>query len=93
MSMDLVSLYTKVPVLEAIQTAADKVFVDSPPALDRDTFVSLLTLAVTNIHFMACGKWFRQRDGAAMGSSLSVILANLWLSELEPFSLASVGNL
>ena len=52
--------------------------------MDRDTIVRLLTLAVTNIHFKACGKWFCQRDGVAMGSSLAVILANLWLSQFEP---------
>ena len=33
--------------------------------------------------FMVDGKWFVQKDGVAMGASLSVILANLWLKNFE----------
>ena len=28
--------------------------------------------------------WYAQKDGLAMGASLEVILANLWIKEFEP---------
>ena len=44
----------------------------------------LLTLAVSKEHFKCNGLWYVQKDGLAMGASLAVILANLWLKEYEP---------
>ena len=29
-------------------------------------------------------EWYIQKDGVAMGSSLAVILANLWMKKFEP---------
>ena len=83
-SMDVESLYTNVPVVEAILLAADKLYAsDKQPSIDKDTFIRLLSLAVTNVYFMANGRWYKQCDGVAMGSALAVILANLWLSQNE----------
>ena len=44
----------------------------------------LLNLAVSKVHFICNGLWYVQKDGLAMGASLAVILANLWLKEYEP---------
>ena len=49
----------------------------------QNTFHELMKLAVKNVKFMVDGKWFVQKDGVAMGASLSVILANLWLKNFE----------
>ena len=35
------------------------------------------------MHFKCNGLWYVQKDGLAMGASLAVILANLWLKEYE----------
>ena len=40
---------------------------------------SLLRLAVNNVHFKCNKLWYTQSDGLAMGASLAVILANLWM--------------
>ena len=44
----------------------------------------LLKLAVSKVHFKCNGLWYVQKDGLAIGASLAVILANLWLKEYEP---------
>ena len=44
---------------------------------------SLLKLAVTNVHFKCNGIWYVQSDGLAMGASLAVILANVWMKSFE----------
>ena len=44
---------------------------------------SLLKLAVTNVHFKCSGICYVQSDGLAMGASLAVILANVWMKSFE----------
>ena len=44
---------------------------------------SLLKLAVTNAHFKCNGIWNAESDGLAMGASLAVILANVWMKLFE----------
>ena len=44
---------------------------------------SLLKLAVTNVHFKCNGFWYVQSAGLAMGASLAVILANVWMKSFE----------
>ena len=44
---------------------------------------SLLKLAVTNVHFKYNGIWYVQSDGLAMGASLAVILADVWMKSFE----------
>ena len=43
-----------------------------------------MNLAVSKVHFKYNSLWYVQKDGLAMGASLAVILANLWLKEYEP---------
>ena len=58
-SMDVESLYTNVPVVEAILLAADKLYAsEKQPPIDKDTFIRLFSLAVTNVNFMANGRWY-----------------------------------
>ena len=44
---------------------------------------SLLKLAVTNVHIVCNGIWYVQSDGLAMGASLAVTLANVWMIKFE----------
>ena len=43
----------------------------------------LLVMVVSKINFKTNGSWYVQVDGLAIGASLAVILANLWLKEYE----------
>ena len=42
-----------------------------------------LNMVVSKVYFMCNDSWYVQVDGLAMGASLAVILANLWLKEYE----------
>ena len=80
-SLDVKSLYTNVPVNESITLAADLVY--EIPTYTKETFVSLLKLAVQNVNFLCGSAWFSLIDGLAMGSKLAVYLANIWMKQFE----------
>ena len=83
-ALDVTSLYTNVPVAEAIEIAVQKVYLQNePPPLQKEVFKKLLQLAVANVHFKCGAKWYVKTDGLAMGASLAVILSNLWMKKLE----------
>ena len=50
----------------------------------RKHLARLLNLAVSKVHFKFNGLLYVQTDGLAMGASLAVVLANLWLKEYKP---------
>ena len=50
-------------------------------------------MAVSKVHFKCNGLWYVQKAGLAMGASLAVILANLWLKEYEPALMKEVPKL
>ena len=84
-SLDVKSLYTNVPLKEAVEIALRRLYEQvNPPETSRKTMKKLLNLAVSKVHFKCNGLWYVQKDGLAMGASLAVILANLWLKEYEP---------
>ena len=79
------SLYTIVPLKEAVGIALRRLYEQvNPPKTSRKTMKKLLNWAVSKLHFKCNGLWYVQKDGSAMGTSLAVILANLWLKEYEP---------
>ena len=85
LSLDLKSLYTNVPVKEAIDIALRSLYArDDKPDIPRLTMKRLLELAVTNVRFKCNGSCYCQKDGLAMGASLAGILANLWMKLWEP---------
>ena len=84
LSLDVKSLYTKVSVNEAINIALRSLYArDDEPDIPR-TMKRLLELAVTNVHFKCNESWYCQKDGLAMGASLLVIFAKLWIKSWEP---------
>ena len=83
-SLDVKSLYTNVPLKEAIEIASQKLYSkESPPEIQRATMKKFLNLAVSKVYFKCSDSWYVQVDGLAMGASLAVTLANVWLKEYE----------
>ena len=72
--MTLLSLFTKVPVEEAI-TLLSRHFKDEDLAFYKH--------ALTSTYFCVDGQFFEQRDGVAMGSPLSPVIANFYMEEFE----------
>ena len=100
-SLDVKILYTNVPLKEAVEIVLRRLYEQvNPLELSRKTMKKLLNLAVSKVHFKCNGLWYVQKDGLAMGASLAVFLANLWLKEYEPalkkevpkFTVLSEGN-
>ena len=85
LSLDVKSLYTNVPVKEAINIALRSLYArDDKPDIPRTTMKRLLELAVNNLHFKCNESWYCQKDRLAMGASLAVILTNIWMKLWEP---------
>ena len=83
-SLDMKSLYANVPLKEAMHIALRKLHEqDEPPSIARKTMKRLLNMAISQVHFKCNETWHVQKLVLAMGASLAVILANLWLKQYE----------
>ena len=85
-SLDVVSLFTNVPLQATIDIILDKIFTEPRfiyQGFDREDFEKLLKLAVLDTNFIFNGKHYKQIDGVAMGSPLGPVLANIFMCHLE----------
>ena len=85
-SFDVSSLYTNVPVKEAIEHCANLLYsgkYELPP-VDKETFIHLLQISTCNVLMLTHDGYYRQIDGLAMGSPPAPLLANGWLSKFDP---------
>ena len=85
-SLDVVSLYTNVPVAEAIEVCTGYLYdlpSDQQPGIDRDTFITLAEIASCNVIISTHDGYYYQKDGLAMGSPPAPHLANGWLSQYD----------
>ena len=85
-SFDVMSMYTNVPVLQAIEVCMDMLYKLPPenrPNIDRETFTTLAKIASCEVVMLTHDGYYTQRDGLAMGSSPAPHLANGWLSQYE----------
>jgi hypothetical protein len=77
-----VSLFTKVPVDEALTIIKDKFKA-------ADHIVSLSRHCMNSTYFMYDSKFYKQVQGAPMGSPLSPVIANLFMDDFETKALES----
>ena len=79
-SLDIVSLYTNVPVSEVIDITTKLVYDnDNFRNMPKEDFRNLLKLATEDSHFIFDNVYYKQIDGLAMGCPLSATLANIFL--------------
>ena len=80
------SLYTNVPVKEAIQKAADRLYSGDVqlPSVDKETFTTLATISSTIFILSTHDGTYREINGLSMGSPPAPPLSNIWLSKYEP---------
>ena len=88
-SFDIVSLYTNIPLREAINTVADALF---PPnttrehrvsGFTRELFIKALELCTKDAIFIFNNCLYMQIDGIAMGNPISASLCNAFLAIKE----------
>ena len=83
-SLDIVSLFTNVPLLETIDFICDFICESQMTfPIPLTDFKELLLRCTFNVQFLFNGTIYRQRDGVAMGSPLGPILADIFVSKLE----------
>ena len=86
-SYDVSALFTSVPIESAITTIRNKLELD--PELHTRTsmkvghIISLLEFCLKITYFQFQGRFFEQLQGAAMGSPISPIVANLFMEDFE----------
>ena len=80
-SLDLDSLFTNIPLEEAIDICVDNLDNDNenPPNIPKHDFRNLLNIATKETFFMFNNKYYKQVDGVAMGSPLGPALANIFV--------------
>ena len=84
-SLDVDSLFTNIPLDEAIDICIDSLYNDdeNSPKIPIDVFCNLVTVATKEWLFMFNNKFYKQNDGVAMGSPLGPALANVFMSSFE----------
>ena len=95
-SYDVKALFTSVPVQPALEVI--KKLLDEDQDLHKRTTMStkhimdLLEFCLRSTYFIHKGKFFEQVEGAAMGSPISPIVANLFMENFESKALQSSPN-
>ena len=95
-SFDVEALFTSVPVQPAIQIVNNRLQQDNTlpqrTAMSIPQITSLLEFCLTQTYFLFQGKYYKQTQGAAMGSPISPIIANIFMEEFEVKALQSFPN-
>ena len=95
-SYDVSVLFTSVPIDPALKIIKD-LLVKDPTLKDRtvigiDDIILLLKFCLKNTYFSFRGHFFEQVEGAAMGSPVSPIVANLYMEFLEQKALSTAPH-
>ncbi len=86
-SFDVSALFTSIPVPAAISVIRSKLEEDSSwktnTSMSVDHIIALLDVILNTTYFSFNGDLYRQNLGAAMGSPVSPIVANLFMEDFE----------
>ena len=92
-SFDVESLFTNVPIEGALNAALQRLSADtSLPArtsLSPSQVTDLLGFVLRATYFSYNGSFYEQQEGAAMGSPVSAVIANLYMEVFEEQALQS----
>ena len=87
MSFDVCALFTSIPIETAIVTIKKHLEEDQDlskrTSMTVDHIISLLEFCLRNTYFSFQGRYYEQTEGAAMGSPISPLVANLFMEEFE----------
>ena len=95
-SFDVNALFTSVPVQPAIQIAKERLQQDNTlpqrTSISIPQITSLLEFCLTNTYILFQGKYYEQVQGAAMGSPIIPLIANIFMEEFEVKALRSIPH-
>ena len=89
-SFDVKSLFTSIPLQLALQCTETAIqqSTDALP-LPTEDIMDLLNLCLTSTYFQYNGKHYKQLHGTAMGSPVSVVVAEIVMQNIEERALAT----
>jgi len=92
-SFDVESLFTNVPIEDAVKAALQKLEND-PSLADHTTLTpaqiaDLLNFVLRSTHFQYNRSIYEQREDKAMGSPVSAVIANLYMESFEEQAIAT----
>ena len=90
------SLFTNVPIDEAVSDICRR-FQQDETLKDRTTLspdcdAELLELCLRTTYFSYSGYFYKQKEGAAMGSPVSAVVANLYMEFFEDIALETAPS-
>ena len=92
-SYDVKALFTSVPVQPSIQIVQQRLQQDNTVPQRTSMSIAQITLllefCLTHTYFLFQGKYYEQVQGAAMGSPMSALIANIFMEEFEVKALHS----
>ncbi len=92
-SYDVTALFMSVPVNDSLTIIRRKLENDSElsnhTSLSVDHVIELLKCCLTTTYFLFDGEFYTQTEGAAMGSPVSPLVANLFMEDFEERALSS----
>ena len=96
MSYDVKALFTSVPTNKASniikQMLEEDQELNQRTTLTIENIISLLEFCITSTYFSFQGKFYEQVEGAAMGSPLGPIVANIYMESFEVEALRSAPH-
>jgi hypothetical protein len=78
-SFDVVSLFTNVPVEDSVEIIKQNLITQGL----REDIPELARFCLTSTYFLWKGNYYEQKEGTAMGSPLSPVIANLFMETFE----------
>ena len=95
-SYDVKALFTSVPTKPAIniikQLLEDDKELQQRTSMTAQHIICLLEFCLTNTSFIFQGRYHKQTEGAAMGSPLSPIIANLYMEAFEKEAISTAPD-
>ena len=95
-SYDVKALFTSVPIEPVIKIINQHLENDQElqqrTPMSVQNIIMLLEFCLKNTHFVFQGRFYEQTEGAAMGSSISPIFANLYMEAFEKKAISTSPN-
>ncbi|XP_062710541.1 uncharacterized protein LOC134288748 [Aedes albopictus] len=90
-SLDVVSLYTNVPVDYALRCLEERwTEIEQHTNIDKESFIEAVKVVLESTFFVYRGTVYAQTFGVPMGSPLSPVIANVVMEKLEQESISNL---